>query len=96
MIAVLVGLLALTAATLALARVDMDATVNIWLAIGVAVAQAFLVTLYFMRLRWDSLFNGVVLIAAVFFVAIFIGIAVLDTKEYHPDLSPSSGVAPQP
>ena len=96
MIGVLIALLMLTAATVALTRVDMGDTVNLWLALGVAGTQGLLVSLYFMRLRWDSPFNGVVLVAALFFVALFIGIAVLDSREYHPNLAPPTGIAPQP
>ena len=96
MIGVLVGLLVLTVATVAGTYIDMGSTVNVWLAFSIAVAQASLVALYFMRLRWDSSFNGVILVTAMFFMALFIGIAVLDTKEYHSSLAPPAGVAPQP
>jgi hypothetical protein len=34
-----------------------------------------------MHLRWDSPFNGLAFVSALFFVALFIGITVLDTKE---------------
>ena len=61
---------------------------NIWLALLIAVVKAGLVALYFMHLRWDSPFNAVVLIASLFFVALFIGIAVLDAKEYRLNYSP--------
>jgi cytochrome c oxidase subunit 4 len=61
---------------------------NIWLALLIAVIKAGLVAMYFMHLRWDSPFNGVVLIASLFFVALFIGVAVLDAKEYRHDYSP--------
>ena len=96
LIGVLVGLLILTAATIALARVDTGAIGNLWLGIGVAALQANLVICYFMRSRGDNLFNGVVLIVALFFIVLFIGITVLDSREYHPDLSPTNGVAPHP
>ena len=58
---------------------------NIWVALFVALAKASVVALYFMHLRWDSPFNALTLIAALFFVVIFIGIAVLDTREYRPN-----------
>src|SRR5579862_8236639 len=59
---------------------------NIWVALFVAVVKGGLVVMYFMHLRWDSPFNGVILVAAMFFVALFIGIAMLDSKEYQPVL----------
>jgi caa(3)-type oxidase subunit IV len=96
LIAVFACLLVLTVVTLALSYVDMGSIINVWLALDIAVVQAALLALYFMRLRWDSPFYGVILVAAVFFMAIFIGLTVLDTKEYHPNLAPPTGVAPRP
>ena len=42
-----------------------------------------------MHLRWDSPFNGVVLITAFFFVALFIGLALLDSHSYQPIMKPT-------
>ncbi|HEY8668723.1 MAG TPA: cytochrome C oxidase subunit IV family protein [Tepidisphaeraceae bacterium] len=96
LIGVFAGLLALTAITLAASSVDMGSIVNFWLALVIAAAQASLMAVYFMQLRWDNLFHGVVLVAAAFFVALFIGIAVLDSKEYQSTLAPPPRVAPHP
>ena len=52
----------------------------------------FSVVLYFMHLRYDRPFNAVVFIASLAFVALFIGLALVDTVEYQPDLIP--GYAP--
>jgi hypothetical protein len=41
-----------------------------------------------MHLRWDSPFNAIVLIAALFFVALFVGSVVLDSKEYRINYTP--------
>ncbi|HEY7090779.1 MAG TPA: cytochrome C oxidase subunit IV family protein [Tepidisphaeraceae bacterium] len=61
---------------------------NIWLALLIAVIKAGLVAMYFMHLRWDSPFNGIVLITALFFVALFVGSVILDAKEYRINYSP--------
>jgi cytochrome c oxidase subunit 4 len=45
--------------------------------------------MYFMHLRWDSPFNGLILIAALFFVSLFIGLALLDSHSYQPALKPT-------
>ena len=66
---------------------DFGRTVNVWLALGIAVIKAALVAMFFMHLKWDSPFNGLVCIAAIFFVALFIGIAVLDTRETYVNFS---------
>jgi caa(3)-type oxidase subunit IV len=78
-------LVVLTIITVGVSYIDLGPA-NIWIALFVAVVKGSLVVMYFMHLRWDSPFNGVVLIAAMFFVALFIGIAMLDSKEYQPNL----------
>jgi len=84
LLAVYGGLMVLTIATVAATAINLGQW-NIWLALAIAVAKAGLVAMYFMHLRWDSPMNGIVLITAFFFVALFIGLAVLDTHEYAPD-----------
>jgi cytochrome c oxidase subunit 4 len=82
LLAVFAALMILTALTYAATWVDLG-NFNIWLALFIAVIKGSLVALYFMHLRWDSPFNSVILIAALFFVALLIGIIVLDASEYH-------------
>ena len=80
------GLLCLlTAITVGISYIPLGPA-NIWVALFVAVVKGGLVVMYFMHLRWDSPFNGMILVAAMFFVALFIGIAMLDSKEYQPNL----------
>lgn len=68
---------------------------NVWVALAVAVLKAGLVAMYFMHLRWDSPFNGAVLIISLFFVAIFIGVSVLDSSQYQKnEIAPSTHVIP--
>ena len=82
-------LLALTVATVAVTEVDLGKA-NIWIALAVAALKAAVVAMYFMHLRYDSLFNSVVFIGALFFVALFIGIALLDSVEYRINYVPPS------
>lgn len=91
LLGVFAALLVLTVLTVAVTNIDLGAA-NIWLALGIAAAKAALVALYFMHLRWDSPFNGIVLVAALFMVALLLGIVILDSKEYQPNLErPASG-----
>ena len=83
LLAVFTVLLLLTFVTVAVTWVDFGRTANVWIALTIAAIKSALVALYFMHLRWDSPFNSVILIAALFFVALLIGIIVLDTSEYH-------------
>ena len=80
-------LMLLTILTVAATWVDLG-PFNIWLALLIAVIKGGLVAMYFMHLRWDSPFNGVVLIASLFFVALFLGITILDTEEYRVNYDP--------
>jgi cytochrome c oxidase subunit 4 len=96
LLAVFVGLLILTGVTVGVTIFDFGRTVNVWIALGVAVVKATLVALFFMHLRWDSPFNSVILICALFFVALFIGTVILDSKEYQINMLPptSSSMSP--
>jgi cytochrome c oxidase subunit 4 len=83
LIAVFAVLLVLTFMTVAVTWIDFGRTANVWIALTIAAIKSAFVALYFMHLRWDSPFNAVILIAALFFVALLIGIITLDTSEYH-------------
>jgi cytochrome c oxidase subunit IV len=85
-------LLALTVVTVAVTRVDLG-NFNLWIAMAIATVKASLVVLYFMHMRYDQPFNAVVFITALLVVALFIGIALIDTGAYQPDLIP--GYAPE-
>lgn len=86
------ALLVLTALTVWVASHDYG-ELNIWVALGIAVVKGALVVLFFMHLRYDRPFNGIVFVTALAFVALFISFALTDTKEYAPDID--SGNAPK-
>ena len=96
LILVFAALIALTALTVGVTFVDFGRTINVWVALVVAATKGALVVLFFMHLRWDSPFNGLVFVSALFFVALFIGITVLDTKEYNVNFTPPSTPAARP
>lgn len=86
-IGALIGVFALliffTVLTVAVTYVDLGPA-NVWIALGVAVVKATLVGLYFMHLRYDSPFNSLILVSAFLFLALFIGILLMDTEAYQP------------
>lgn len=88
------ALIALTFITVKVSTIELG-QFNIWIALLVAVIKGSLVALFFMHLFWDSPFNGIVLIAAFFFVSLFIGIALLDSHEYQPITKPTPAANPQ-
>jgi cytochrome c oxidase subunit 4 len=92
LIGVGVGLLILTWLTVAAVNVDLG-EFNIYLALAIAVAKAGLVALYFMHLRWDRPFNGIVFIGSLAFVMLLIAAVMADTKEYQPSVYADDGQA---
>ena len=80
--------------TVSATYVDLG-VLNIWIGLAIATAKAVLVALYYMHLRWDKPFNGFVFLASLLFLAIFIGIATMDTTHYQdaviPGFSPGMG-----
>ncbi len=85
-------LLILTVVTVAVAKIDFG-DFNIWFALGIAVAKGSLVLLFFMHLKYDRPFNGLVFVASLAFVALFISLALTDTKEYAHQID--TGNAPR-
>lgn len=77
--------------TVAASNVDLG-PLNIWIGLAIATAKAVLVGLYYMHLRWDKPFNTFVFLTSFFFLFLFIGIAMMDTTHYQPNMIP--GFAP--
>jgi cytochrome c oxidase subunit 4 len=88
LVKVYLTLVVLTIVTYAVSRVDLGDG-NIWIALLIAVVKCSIVALYFMHLRWDSPFNAIAIMAAFFFVALFIGLAMLDSHSYQPIIKPT-------
>lgn len=63
-----------------LSWLDMPITLTI------ATMKALLVAVIFMHLQHDKLFNAVLLIGAVLFMVLFIGMVVLDSQQYEPEV----------
>ncbi len=91
LVAVWAALVVLTVVTVGATWFDLGSG-NLWLAMAIATVKASLVALYFMHLRYDRPINGIVLITALLFVALFVGIALTDTEAYNPEIIP--GYAP--
>lgn len=85
LLAVFAGLIALTAITVAVSYFDFGAF-NLIVALGVATLKAALVALWFMHLRYDGGLNAFIFLVGVAFLGLFLGIAMLDSVEYHPDV----------
>lgn len=71
------ALMVLTVITVAVAWVDLG-TLNIVVALAVAVVKATLVVLYFMHLKYSSKLTWIVVGAGVFWLAILLGLLMAD------------------
>lgn len=80
----------LTWVTVGATRIDLG-SMNIVIALAIAVIKSAFVVLFFMHLRYDKPFNAVIFLSATAFVALFIGLALMDTKEYAVDKIPGYG-----
>ncbi|MEM0915774.1 MAG: cytochrome C oxidase subunit IV family protein, partial [Planctomycetota bacterium] len=83
---IVVLLLVLTWITVAVTWIDLDAmfnvpNLNVVVALGVALIKAAFVGFYFMHLRWDAPFNGLILVASLAFVVLFLSWTILDGQE---------------
>ena len=72
-------LLLLTMATLMGARISFGPA-EIWVTLGIASAKATLVALYFMHLRHDKSFHGLVFVASLPLVALFLILTLMDLQ----------------
>jgi cytochrome c oxidase subunit 4 len=101
LVAVFVTLLVLTVITVGATAWDFGHTANLWIAMIIATAKAALVALYFMHLRYDKPIISVILITTLFFVALFIGLTLMDSLAYRQnvqewrDVDPATRYAPE-
>ena len=92
---VLLVLLALTWATVAATWFDLGA-LNLWTALAIATVKATLVALYFMHLRWERPINAIFFVASLLFIALFIGLALMDSQTYQHERIPGYAPAIEP
>jgi len=85
LVAAFLALMVLTAVTVGVSYFDFG-SLNLLVAVGVATIKASVVALYFMHLRYDSPFNGLIFVTAVIFLALFLSITLLDTIEYQGEI----------
>ncbi len=87
LLAVFAALMALTGATVAVSYFDFG-SLNLLVALGIAVVKAALVALWFMHLRYDSGVHAFVFLVGIAFLGLFLALALLDAVNYRPDLQP--------
>jgi cytochrome c oxidase subunit 4 len=96
------ALLVLTIVTVLATKVDFGASINLAVAMAIAVVKATLVVLYFMHLKYDKVFHTVIFVSAILAAALFVGFTLMDTGQYQhtkiwdPDSPPVAPVGPRP
>ena len=96
-------LLFLTLVTVVSSKIDFGgASINLAIAMVIAVTKATLVVLFFMHLRYDRLFHSVVFVSAILAACLFVGFTLMDTGQYqhtniwNPTAPPTAPVGPRP
>jgi cytochrome c oxidase subunit IV len=83
------ALVVLTLLTVAQARMlpaGLLGNFEIFVTLFIATIKASLVALIFMQLAHDKPFNVVIVVSALFFVALFLGFTLIDSTQYLPDV----------
>ena len=96
-------LLMLTLLTVISSKIDFGgASINLAIAMVIAVTKATLVVLFFMHLRYDRLFHSVVFVSALLAACLFVGFTLMDTGQYqqtniwNPTAPPMAPIGPRP
>lgn len=96
-------LLLLTLVTVISSKIDFGgSSINLAIAMVIAVTKATLVVLFFMHLRYDRLFHSVVFVSALLAACLFVGFTLMDTGQYqqtniwNPSAPPMAPIGPRP
>ncbi|MGE0548424.1 MAG: cytochrome C oxidase subunit IV family protein [Kofleriaceae bacterium] len=76
-------LLVLTLVTVLATKIDFGASINLAIAMFIAVVKATLVVLFFMHLKYDKIFHTVIFVSAVLAAALFVGFTLMDSGQYQ-------------
>lgn len=85
LIAIFLALMCLTWLTVAASTVNLG-RLSLFVALLIATVKAFLVALYFMHLRYDRPLHGVIFLFGLFFVMLFVGLVLMDSAAYSPEM----------
>lgn len=85
LLGVFAALAVLTVVTVYAATIDLGEA-NLLIAMGIATVKAALVALYFMHLRYDNPFNGLIFVIGLAFLTLFLVVTLIDTLQYQPDI----------
>ena len=87
LVGVFVALVVLTVVTVVASQLPTG-SFEIWISLGIALLKSTLVAAYFMHLRYDNPLYALIFGFGLLVVALFIGLALMDTTEYQHQLVP--------
>lgn len=96
------SLLLLTLITVGATKFDFGPSINLAIAMLIAVIKATLVVLFFMHLKYDKVFHTVIFASAILAAVLFVGFTLMDTGQYqqtniwNPDAPPAAPIGPRP
>jgi cytochrome c oxidase subunit IV len=85
LLAVFFALIALTIITVVQSTLDLG-NMELWASLTIATIKAILVMLFFMHMIHDKPFNSIVFISSFIFVALFIGLTLMDAHNYKDQI----------
>lgn len=85
LLAVFAALVLLTIITVIVSTLGLGRW-EIWSTLAIATVKGCLVALYFMHLRYDRPFHGLIAVTALLFVLLFLGFTIIDTSGYQADI----------
>lgn len=86
LLATFFSLVLLTIITVVLATAFEMGRFEVWVSLGIATVKAALVICFFMHMLHDKPFNAMFFLSSLLFVALFIGITLMDTDQYQSDV----------
>ncbi|MBC8370794.1 MAG: cytochrome C oxidase subunit IV family protein [Planctomycetes bacterium] len=84
------ALVALTILTVITGKADFHGA-DLAIAMVIATCKASLVCFFFMHLKYDRPFHGLIFLFSVMFVGLFLAFVTLDTEEYQEDIREKLG-----
>lgn len=97
-----VALMILTVITVGATKVDFGSSMNLGLAMAIAVVKATLVVTFFMHLKYDRFFHTICLVGALLAATLFVGFTLMDSNQYQesiiwdPHTPPQAPYGPRP
>jgi cytochrome c oxidase subunit 4 len=75
----------LTIVTVLATKVNFGESMNLAIAMLIAVVKASLVVLFFMHLKYDKIFHSVIFMSALLAASLFVGFTLMDSGQYQQD-----------